>query len=145
MQLPLQVKSGKVSIFSPQSMRLRSPEEQLDTSNVNAEENSHIPSQTMLDQLHTVKIMDVAMRIQSLLQQQGPLSIGGLIKQHPIESGLEELVACLRVAKAIGATELDGKEIVAVMDRQGEIIRATIPGLVLSAQQFPQQLEELVL
>jgi len=144
-RLPLELQSGKASISSPQSMRLRNPEEQLDTSDIQAEENSHLPSQTMLDQLHTVKVMEVAMRIQSLLQQQGPLSIGGLIKQHPVESGLEELVACLRIAKAIGATELDGKEIVEITDRKGEIIRATIPGLVLSAQQFPKQLEELAL
>jgi len=144
-QLPLELQSGKASISSPQTMRLRTPEEQLDTSNIKAVENSHLPGQIMLDQLHAVKIIEVAMRIQSLLQQQGPLSIGGLIKQSPVESGLEELVACLRVARAIGATELDGKEIVEITDRKGEIIRATIPGLVLSAQQFPRQLEELAL
>jgi len=144
-RLPLELQSGKVSISSPHSMRLRHPEEQLDTSDIQAEENSHVPSQTMLDQLHTVKVMEVAVRIRSLLQQQGPLSIGGLIKQHPLESGLEELVACLRVAKAIGATELDNIEIVEITDRNGKIIRATIPELVLSAQQFPQQLEELAL
>lgn len=143
-RLPLELQSGKVPISSPQNMRLRNPEEQLDTSDIQAEVNSHLPSQTMLDQLHTVKIMEVAARIQALLQQQGPLSIGGLIRQHPVESGLEELVACLRIAKAIGATELDDNEIVEITDRNGETIRATIPGLVLSAPQFPQHLEELV-
>jgi hypothetical protein len=31
------------------------------------------------------------------------------------------------------------------MDRTGEKIRATIPELLLSAQQFPQRLEELAI
>ncbi|MGB5517107.1 MAG: DUF3375 domain-containing protein [Gammaproteobacteria bacterium] len=145
MPLPLELHSGKASISSPQGMRLRNPEEQLDTSDIQAEENSHLPSQTMLEQLHAVKVMEIAERMQSLLQQQGPLSIGGLIEQHPVRSGLEELVACLRVAKAIGATELEGKETVEITDRNGEKIRATIPEMMLDAQQFPQRLEELVI
>ena len=144
-QLTLELQSGKASISSPQNMRLRNPEERLDTTDIHAEKNSHLPSQVMLEQLQTVKVIEVAVRIHSLLQQQGPLSIGGLVKQHPIESGLEELVACLRIAKAIGATELDNNEVVEITDRQGELIRATIPGLVLSAQQFPLQIEELAL
>ena len=141
----LELLSGKASINSPQSLRLRYPEEQLDTSDIEARENSHSPSQSMLDQLHAVKVLEVAARIQSLLQEQGPMSIGGFIDRCPIESGIEELVACLRVAKAIGATELESKEVVEITDRKGERLQATIPGLLLSAQQFPQQLEELVL
>ena len=60
-------------------------------------------------------------------------------------TGNEELVACLRVAKAIGAAELESKETVVIADRNGEKIRATIPELLLSAQQFPQRLEELAI
>ena len=126
-------------------MRLRHPEEQLDTRDIKAEQNRHAPSELMLDQLHTVQVMEVAERIQALLQEQGPLSIGEVINEQPVTSGLEELVACVRVAKAIGATELEGKETVVIMDRNGEKIRATIPELLLSAQQFPQRLEELAI
>ena len=143
--LALELHSGKVSVSSPQSMRLRHPEEQLDTRDIEPEENSRLPSHTMLDQLHAVKVMEVAERIRSLLQQQGPSSIGGLIEQHPLGAGLEELVACLRVAKAVGATELDGEETVEISDLKGEKIRATIPELLLNASQFPQRLEELVI
>jgi uncharacterized small protein (DUF1192 family) len=143
--LPLELHSGKAAISSPQSMRLRHPEEQLDTRDIKAEQNRHAPSELMLDQLHTVQVMEVAERIQALLQEQGPLSIGEFINEQPVTSGLEELVACVRVAKAIGATELEGKETVVIMDRNGEKIRATIPELLLSAQQFPQRLEELAI
>jgi hypothetical protein len=144
-QLPLELHSGKASISSPQSMRLRHPEEQLDTRDITAEQNRHAPSEHMLDQLHTVKVMEVAERIQALLQEQGPLSIGEYINEQPVTSGLDELVACIRVAKAIGATELEGKETVVITDRNGEKIQATIPELLLSAQLFPQRLEELTI
>ena len=144
-QLPLELHSGKASISSPQSMRLRHPEEQLDTRDIKAEQNRHAPSRHMLEQLHSVKVMEVAERMQVLLRQQGPLSIGEFIKEQPVTSGLEELVACLRVAKAIGATELESKETVVIADRNGDQIRATIPALLLSAQQFPQRLEELAI
>ncbi|MDH5326324.1 MAG: DUF3375 domain-containing protein [Gammaproteobacteria bacterium] len=143
--LPLELLSGKTSVRSPQSMRLCSPDEQLDTSEVQAKENSGTPSQAMLEQLHAVKIVEVATRMRSLLQQQGPLSIGGLIKLQPVTSGLEELVAFLRVAKAVGAAEMDNRETVEIEDRKGEKILAKIPGYLMSAQQFPQKLEELVL
>ncbi|MFV1983354.1 MAG: DUF3375 domain-containing protein [Thiohalomonadales bacterium] len=141
----LNLASGKITIRSPESHRPRSPEEDLDTRNVAVQENIRIPSDTMLQHLHAVKALEVAADIQAQLQTHGPMSIADLLQQQPIRAGLEELVVYLRVAQAIGATQLDSKETVVVTDRKGENINATIPGFLLSSELFPERLEELSL
>ena len=142
----LRLNSGGVSIQSPDSLRLKMPEEQLDTRGVEVRENATTPSDAMLQQLHAVQMMQVAERIRKTLRSSRiPLSIGALIEQQPIRAGLEELVACLRVARAVKATELQGRETVLIKDRSGEPLKAEIPHFLLSAEQFPEQLEELIL
>jgi hypothetical protein len=89
--------------------------------------------------------MAVATQMRDTLTRYGPLTLAGLVKHHPLTAGLEELVAYLRVAQAVGATQLEAQESVIVNDRHGEILRASIPGYLLHAKQFPQQLEELAL
>ncbi|ETX07903.1 MAG: hypothetical protein ETSY2_08500 [Candidatus Entotheonella gemina] len=121
------------------------PEGQLDTRHVQAQANATAPNEAMLDHLHSVKLIAVATQIRDTLTHYGPLTIAGLLKHHPLTAGLEELVAYLRVAQAVGATQLEVKESVVVRDRQGEVLLASIPGYLLQATQFPRQLEELAL
>lgn len=142
----LQLNSGNVKTQSPDSLRLKMPEEQLNTRDIEVEKNATTPSDAMLQQLHSVQVIQVAERIhKTLCCSRIPLSIATLIEQQPIQAGLEELVACLRVAQAVGATELQGKETVMIKDRNGQRLKAHIPHYLLSAEQFPVQLEELIL
>jgi len=142
----MQINSGHISIQSPDSLRLKMPEERLDARNIQAQQNTGTPSDAMLQQLHSVQIMRVAERIhQTLRNSRIPLSIAALTKQQPVLAGLEELVAFLRVAKAIGATELQGRETVWIKDRNGSPLKAEIPHYLLSAEQFPEPLEDLIL
>lgn len=143
--MPLRLPSGRARLRSPDSWCLRMPEEQLDTRHVQTQPNAATPTSTMLDHLHTVKLMAVATQMRDTLTHYGPLTLAGLVKHHPLTVGLEELVAYLRVAQAVGATQLEAQESVIVNDRHGEILRASIPGYLLHAKQFPQQLEELAL
>ena len=99
----------------------------------------------MLEHLHTVKAMEVAQSMRDNLRCLGPMTIAGLLGEAPIDAGLEELVAHLRVAKAVGATELAEKERVLVTDRHGHTVTATIPKLMLHAGLFPRHIEELAL
>jgi hypothetical protein len=57
---------------------------------------------------------------------------------------LEELVAMLRVAKAVGATTLEDREEVQIQDRQGTRLKAAIPRYLLSAELFPDNMDTLV-
>lgn len=142
----LRLLSGNAKMQSPDSLRLKQPEEQLDTRDVQLQQNTTTPSDDMLQQLHAVQVIKVAERLRNHLRNSRiPLSIAALVEQQPIRAGLEELVACLRVARAVGATELQDKETVIIKDRNGMRLQAKIPHYLLSAEQFPEQLEELIL
>jgi len=144
--LSLQLNSGNIKIQSPDSLRLKMPEQQLNTRGVHAHHNASSPSADMLQQLHAVQVMRVAEKIhKTLLRSPVPLSVAALVRQQPVQAGLEELVAFLRVARAVGATELQGRESVRIADRRGLPMQAEIPHFLLSAEQFPEQLEDLIL
>ncbi len=143
--LPLELPTGSVKISSIDSIRLRVPEEQLDTRNIQAQENRSNPSGLMLDCLESVQIIEVAGRMRDTLRQDGPMTVAVMIEQHGIDAGLEELIAYLRVAKNVGAAHLEGKEQITVKDRTGTYIRAAIPCYQLSAEMFPEDIAEVVL
>ncbi|MGR8941884.1 MAG: DUF3375 domain-containing protein [Gammaproteobacteria bacterium] len=142
----LALTSGTVKTYSPDSLRLKMPEEQLQTRGVEVEPNASEPSAAMLKQLHAVQVMQVAESMRKIVRgSRIPLSVAALLEHRPVRAGLEELVACLRVAQAVGATELNGRESVRIADRNGRQFRAEIPHYLLSAEQFPDRLEELQL
>jgi hypothetical protein len=138
--------SGIVRMQAPDSLLLKMPEEQLSTRGIEAQQNASTPSEAMLGQLHAVQVMQVAEGMYNILRgSRIPLSVAALIERRPIKAGLEELVACLRVARAVGATELLDRETVRITDLSGRHFKAEIPHYLLSAEQFPEQLEELQL
>ena len=134
---------GPVTINSPGKIRLRAPDEKLDTSGILEEENTSRPSREMLSILDTVRIRQVARKVHEHLVRHGPMTISAMTKISPITAGLEELVACLRVAGAVGAPALDQHEYVELSDKQGNMMRASIPCLLLSAGLFPDDPEQL--
>ena len=136
---------GAVKITSPENMRLRAPDEKLDTSGIEEQVNSRTPSVEMLDCLDAVHVKEVASRTRATLRQHGPMTIASVVERHPMNSGLEELVAYLRVAKSVGATTLDEKESVDVLDKRGIRLKASIPKYLLSADLFPDNIEEMVI
>jgi len=126
-------------------MRLRSPDEKLDTSGVEEQSNSRRPSRKMLDHLDAVQMQAVAKQALTTVSKHGPMTIAAIAEKHPLHYGLEELVAYLRVAKAVGATSLPEKESIIFNDKQGIRLQAAIPALLLSADLFPKNLDELIL
>ncbi len=136
---------GSVQMSSPDNMRLRMPDEKLSTSGVEEQTNSRIPNALMLDCLDTVKVKEIAMLTRDTLRRHGPMTIASIAARHPLKSGLEELVAYLRVARSVGATTLDDKENVEFLDKQGVRLEATIPKFLLTADLFPDNIEEMAL
>lgn len=139
------VPTGSLRVRSPSSIHLRLPEERLDTRQVAANTNSHVASLGMLDHLNTVKVLEVAQDVKQLLTEHGPMTVASIVSHRPITGGLEELVAHVRIAKAVSAVVLEHPESLVVVDRTGNWIRANIPSLLMSAEQFPTDLEELAL
>lgn len=136
---------GSIRIRSPESMRLKCPDDKLDTSGVEEQANTREPGSHVFDCLDTVKVREIACHMVATLSAFGPMSIAALVRQNPIKSGLEELVAYLRVAKAVGAAVLEDKEEVVVTDKQGVIVHASIPVFLLSVDLFPDDLDKLAL
>ncbi len=136
---------GPIEIRSPESMKLRSPDDKLDTPDFEEQANSREPDSYVLSCLNAVHIRNIARQMFSTLRESGPtLSVAGLVTRNPLSAGLEELVAYLRVAKAVGAAALEGKECVMITDKQGTVLRASIPTYLLSADMFPENIDELV-
>lgn len=121
------VPTGSLRVRSPSSIHLRLPEERLDTRQVAANTNSHVASLGMLDHLNTVKVLEVAQDVKQLLTEHGPMTVASIVSHRPITGGLEELVAHVRIAKAVSAVVLEHPESLVVVDRTGNWIRANIP------------------
>ena len=136
---------GAVTITSPETMRLKTVDEKLDCSGVEEHVNAIEPSLKMLSCLDSVQVRAVAEQAIVTLKKHGPMTIASLATRHPLDSGLEELIAYLRVAKSVGAALLPEKESVAIKDQQGIWLQASIPAFLLSADLFPENLDELVL
>lgn len=136
---------GPIEISSPESLLLRSPDDKLDTSGIEERINSRELSDHVLDCLEAVQVRKVALQIFNTLYQHGAMSIAELTQYIPLQSGLEELVAYLRVAKAVAAPALLKRETITVTDKQGIVLSATIPTYLLTAELFPENIDELVL
>lgn len=136
---------GIARIASPDSLRLRQPDDHLDITDLQEHVNATTPSAAMLDCLEAVPVLEIARKMQAVLRQRGPMTIAGIVQQQPVTAGLEELVALLRVAKAVGAAALEDKESLEVSDKQGSCLHATIPRYLVSAELFPDNMDELVI
>ena len=144
-ELPIDLPIGSIRIVSPESMKLREIDEQFDTSNISAHNNLRTPSNEMLECLDAVKVSEIAMRIKKILAAKGPLTIADMAQEEPLTEGLEELVACLRVARAVDAVDVGGKEFVEIWDKKGNLLQASIPKYLLRIELFPDNIEDLVI
>lgn len=137
--------SGRAEVHSVSSLRLRLPEEALEVGELAVRESLLGPGEDVLDHLETIKVLDIASEIRELLINRGGMSLGQLIEQRPVVGGLEELVACIRVAQAVQAPRDEARERVVVQTREGDFLKADIPSYLLTADMFPAHLEELAL
>lgn len=141
----LNLPSGRAEVSSIDSLRLRLPDESLHIGSIEANAGARELSDAVLEHLETVRILEVAEEIIRLVATYGPMTLGGVIARRPLTSGIEELVACLRVAQAVKAPRDESTESLLVEGRGGTILRATIPTYVLTPELLPQQVEELQL
>lgn len=137
---------GSVQISSPENFALKSPSEYMDTRGVQQQQNRNEPSSQMLHYLDSVQVWAVAEKTRNTLLKKGVMSIAHLTQEQPLQAGLEELVAYLRIAKAIKAPQLiEQNEQVQFQDQHGVCLQASIPTYYLSAELFPENLDELAL
>lgn len=141
-QIALSLDSGSISVSSPDGIRVPSPHEKLEIGQVEERDANHEPSQAILQYLEVVPVREIAQRMRELLIAKGPLTVGQISRSKPITMGLEELVAMIRVAKHYSATELPDREALIIIDRDGQMIRADIPKLLMTSELFEANIEE---
>ena len=143
--LNMSIMTGHAQMYSPLSLRVKQPSDVLDHLNVIEKPNTQKVNSTMLQHLENVQVRQIARQIKQCLKQHGDLSIANLVKHHPIEKGLEELVAYLRIAKAVKASHVVTTEKIYFRDQQSIWLEAKIPCYVLRAQDFPEHIEQLAI
>lgn len=141
----LTLPSGRAEVSSIDSLRLRLPDESLQIGSIEANAGAREPSDAVLEHLETVRILEVAEEIVRLVAAHGPMTLGGVIARRPLTSGIEELVACLRVAQAVRAPRDESTESLLVKGHDGTMLRATIPTYVLTPELLPQHVEDLAI
>ncbi len=141
--LGLKLPSGNAKLQAPTSWRLHQPTEHIDAADLSDASAERELSSESLAAMHSVRVLAVARQIHQHLQQHGPATLGTLIKATPVEQGLEELVAYVRIAQSLKATRLPDEEHVEFISADGQRRRARIPSYMLQASQFPATLEDL--
>lgn len=98
---------------------------------------NHTPSEEILNNIELLSLTHIAKEIKAVLNKYGALSLAQISQYLPIHSGLEGLVAYIRIAKVLNATEInEKKEQILCYDKYGNTIQATIPLLMLSEHLF---------
>lgn len=134
---------GRIEVNTPTSIRLKHPQDSYDTSGVEEQHNTGAPSTAALEAMITVRATEVAARVRDTVRKEGPLTIAGIAGIHPIRRDLEEITALVRIARAVNASELPDSETIIFKDRQGTSLRVTLPSMLMSADLFPDDIEEL--
>lgn len=143
--LSLTLASGHVRFRSVSRWQLYSQDAQMDTTPPQEHANDRTASDTILAHLNTVSVSDIAFDMHQTLQRKGPQTVGQLVSACARGLGLEELVGFMRVAHAVHAAELPDPETVTFSDGDSVGLKASIPRYMLSAQMFPDKIEDLAL
>lgn len=144
-ELQANLTSGFVQLSSPENLALKSPDEHMDTRGVQLQQNRKEPSDQMLNHLQSVQIKAVAKKVYAAVSHKGVMTIAHLTNEYPLQQGLEELVVYLRIAKAVNAPQIQQTEQVQFRDRTGVHLKASIPVFCLSADLFPENIDNLAL
>ena len=143
--LDMYLNVGNISAFTPLSLKIKAPDDALIRPELEERKNHQRVSQNILKHLDNVQVKVLAQMIQQRLQQHGSMSLSKLIQLQPIEKGLEELVAYVRIAKAVKATHLNQTEQITFKDQNGALFEAKIPLYLLDSTDFPKNIDHLVI
>ena len=87
----------------------------------------------LFNQIHVDKARLLA-NLRLVLRQQTQISLGDLLKQHPLQQGLAELVTWLELATADNRSVIDEQQtqLIQWVDEQGRTRRASVPLIIFS-------------
>lgn len=142
--LPIMLNTGKLRLSTPMALLVTMPEESSSQGPVEECETKRTLDLDTLAQFNGMRIVDVAARVRDVLRRSGARTLGDLTVLEPIRGGVEEVVALIRIAHSVGATHFEGaSEKIFFTDENNKLMRATVPTLLLSAEDFPEDLYEM--
>ena len=114
---------------------------------ISPEIQSHTTSSKLnekaLEAMNTLQARRVAERVREILRDTGrSMTLGEIIEAQPLASGIEELIALVRVARASFALESKSRESVAFLE-DGRSKTANLPLFSLHASGFPNRIEDM--
>ena len=146
---------GKVQVSSPESMKLRPANDGLQAALIEEHINQREASLDMLMRLNAVQIRPIAAALQTIIRQSAaPQSLATLVLARPITRGMEELVAYYRVLRAALNRLPENKQSVddsqeyeelLIADEQGQSLKVRVPLLRVTANEFPEHLDDLAI
>lgn len=143
--MPIWMVSGSVAMASPCALRPEQPQAESEAAALEPPASDEIPEE-ILQSLRRVRIADVIRRVSSRVAQADvPMTIGMVAAHEPIDEGIEEVVALLRVAIAFEASSEHGTEAVDFEERDGVAGRATLPRMIINPNHLPNRPEDLEL
>jgi hypothetical protein len=103
------------------------------TSRLPVDTVAEIPTDALFDQVHVDKGR-LAAQIRRALQTQHQVSLAELVRTHPVEQGLAELVAYLSIAAEDSAAVIDdaSSQTLTWLDGEGTLHRATLPLVIFN-------------
>lgn len=102
-------------------------------SHLPAEDAAEIPTDALFEQVHVDKDW-LAAQIRRALQTRQQVSLAELVRMHPIQQGLAELVAYLSIAAEDRAAVIDdtGRQTITWVDDEGTLRQATMPLVIFN-------------
>jgi hypothetical protein len=143
--IPIGIPTGSISLCSPSCYKLEDPQNKVTFEGFTEQKPGTELSDHTVRMLDSVDVYKVARAVKKLVQDSGAMTLSQVITKLPIRYGHEELVAHIRVARAVSATMLPEKEHVEFDDRYGMRIRASIPTFFIDAANFPEDLDALTI
>lgn len=104
---------------------------------------SRVLSRDALGKLSGFSIAELASRTRATLRSCGPRTVGELAHLQPIRGGIEEVLALLRLARATGSIPLNANEEIYVTDEARDLLKVSLPSLLMTSDGFPDDLNEI--
>lgn len=142
--LSITLSTGKVRLSTPMALLVTMPAESGDEGPV----EDHVAKRSLdgdaLALFSGLRLVDVAARARDVLRRTGARTLGDLTVLEPVKGGIEEVLALVRIAQAVGATRFEGQsETIYFTDERNRLMKARVPTLLMSAEDFPDDLSEM--
>lgn len=144
-ELDIWIHGGSVGAQTVDEIRLADPGLGGDLGDIVEHVTGTTMPDEMFDRFKRLPVQEIAGKMQACVRANGKLTIAGITALAPIEHGLEELIARVRIAQAVKALDLHAREPIEFVDLDGRRMKATVPSLEINPESFPSSLSELQL